>query len=201
SGGFSGAARELKFVADASIDDLGRNDIFNNDTLPMAAHCVAHYNFPENSVSELDCSSPVGGGDVGLKCEARGPVFSLYALKLTTNQVSAQSLVTLLQHMIASVPQDLNVKGVVNSSIELARARTNEAAVWKGAGEFIDVAIARGNGLSFSLGRVPFNIVEGARPGMELGPVNIGLGRPSQIQAHAAISAGGYQAAARGEAN
>lgn len=201
SGGFSGTSRELKLVADASIDDLGRYDIFNNETLAIATHCVAQYNFPENSVSGLACSSPVGSGDLELKGEARGPAFSVYGFKLTTNQVPVQSLVTLLQHTVATVPQNLSVKGIVNSSIELSRTSGDEVAAWKGSGEFVDPEIARGNGPSFPLGRVPFNVVEGTKPNMELGPVNIGLGRASPILAHATISAAGYQAAIRGEAN
>ena len=201
SGALSGTSKDLKIVADASVDDLGRYDIFDNDTLPIAAHCVALYNLPANSFSDLECSSPVGTGNLHLKGEAKGPAFSSYGFTLSVNQVPAQSLVTVLQHVAPSLPQNLDVKGLVNSSIEIGRTAASEPAAWRGDGELVNLAIVRGNGSPFLLDRVPFSIVPGTRPGVEVGPVDIALGRTSTVQVRGAVSLAGYEASIRGEAN
>ena len=201
SGVVSGTSKELKVVADAGIDDLGRYDIFNGDTLPLSAHCTVEYSLPGNVFSDLDCSSPVGSGYIAIKGGARGPAFSSFGLKLTANQVPAQSLLTVLQHLAPSVPQNLNAEGTLNSSIEVARAGTNDTTVWNGDGELLELAIARGNATPFQFDRVPFSIVPDAGPAVEVGPVDIALGRASKVQARASISRIGYQASIRGDAN
>jgi uncharacterized protein involved in outer membrane biogenesis len=201
SGGLSGTSAHLKIEADASVDDLGRNDIFSQGALPLAAHCEAQFSLPDNAVSDMDCSSPAGNGYVELKGDARGPGFSSYGLTLTANQVPAQSLVTVLQHTMASVPEKLSVKGLVNSSVQVTRMVGNDTAAWKGNGELIGLEIARGTASPVALEHVPFSIVPSPRPSLELGPVNIDLGRASQAQARASVSAAGYQASIRGDAN
>jgi hypothetical protein len=201
SGELSGTSKDLKIVADASVDDLGRYDIFNSEALPIAAHCVALYNLPANSFSDIDCSSPVGPGNLELKGAARGSGFSTYGFTLGVSQVPAQSLVTVLQHIAASVPQNLNVKGLINSSIEIGRSAASDPVTWRGDGELLNLAIVRGSGSPFLLDRVPFSLASGTKPEVKLGPVDIALGRSSTVQARAAVSFTGYMASVRGEAN
>ena len=201
SGALSGTSKDLKIVADASVDDLGRYDIFNNESLPIAAHCVALLNLPANSFSDVDCSSPVGPGNLELKGAARGAGLSSYGFTVSANQVPAQSLVTVLQHIAPSVPPNLNVKGLINSSIEIGRTAASEPVTWRGEGELVNLAIVRGSGSPFLLDRVPFSIVPSARPDVKLGPVDIALGHSSTVQTRAAVSLTGYSASVRGEAN
>ncbi len=201
SGALSGTSKDLKIVADASVDDLGRYDIFNDEALPIASHCIALFNLPGNSFTDVDCSSAVGAGNLELKGAAQGPGFSSYGFTLTANQVPAQSLVSVLQHIAPSVPQNLNVKGLINSSIEIGRTAASEPVTWRGDGEVVNLAIVPGSGSPFLLDRVPFSLVPGAKPEVKLGPVDLALGRSPTVQARAAMSLTGYTASVRGEAN
>src|SRR5262249_32956176 len=68
-------------------------------------------------------------------------------------------------------------------------------------GELVNLAIARGSGSPFLLDRVPFSVIQGPKPGLSAGPMNITLGHASQIQARALVNLLSYQASIRGEGN
>jgi AsmA family/AsmA-like C-terminal region len=210
SGSLSGTSRNLKVTADASVDDLGRYDVFNSDDLRLAARCVASYNFSTNLFSDLNCASPVGSGSLELKGNAKGLPSSSYSYTLVGKKVPASAALTLLRHTTVGISENLQVDGVVNSSVEVTRTSAEDSVQWKGGGELLDLVLNAGNSSPrLRLDRVPFAIVSGTEIGhggrpadqtIEVGPLSVALGRPSPLQARASLSFAGYRAFVHGDA-
>jgi len=207
SGTLSGT-RKLKLVADTSVDHLGRYDVFNDDDLRLTTHCVADYEFAANSLSEIDCASSAGDGSVELKGESSGLPLTSYRFTLSANKIPPQSVIALLRHTASGVSQDLNVDGVLNTTIEMSRAGSSARPQWSGDGELLDLAVSRGDSSApLRLDRVPFAIAPDPQTGdaengpiMQFGPVNVAVGRPSPLQTRGKISLTGYEASVHGDA-
>jgi hypothetical protein len=210
SGTLSGTSRNLSIVADTSVDDLGRYDVFNGDSMHLAARCVAKYSATDGSFSDLDCASPVGRGSLRLKGIASGLPISSYDLTLTGSEVPTSAVLALLRHATAGVSDNLSVDGVLNSEIQISRAAPG-LVQWQGDGELLGLALRAGNAsLPLRLDRVPFSIVSGSdnaedipsdgSPRIEVGPASVLIGRPSPLQAKASVSLTGYRAWVRGDA-
>jgi len=195
----------LKVVADTSIDDLGRYDVFNSDNLRLAARCVASYHLETNSVSDVDCAAPAGNGSLELKGNATGLPLASYRFTLVGNRVPAASALGVLRHATAGISQNLSVDGVLNSTVEVSRAGSSAAIQWKGDGELVDLSLATDSSSPpLRLDRVPFAIVNnsddgGNVPRVEVGPVSVAVGRPAPLQARAMFSRQDYEASVRGE--
>ena len=208
SGTLSGTSRNLKIAADTSVDGLGRYDVFNSDDLHLAARCAANYNFAANSFSDVDCASPAGSSLLELKGSATGLPFSSYRFTLVGNKVPAPDVLTLLRHTTVGVSERLNIDGVLNSAIEISRTRPDQPVQLKGDGELLDVSLTAGNSSPpLRLDRVPFTIAsssDGRRqeniPTIDIGPVSVGMGRTSPLQARATLSFTGYRGWVRGDA-
>jgi uncharacterized protein involved in outer membrane biogenesis len=207
-GTLSGTTQNVKIVADTSIDDLGRYDVFNDDSLRLAARCLADYDFSGNSVSDVHCAAPVGSGLLELKGNATGLPFTSYRFAVTGSRVPAAALLNLLNHTAAGVSHNLNLDGSLNSTIELARTNSSDPVQWKGNGELVDLALSDGNAMGpVRLQHVPFAIISGSDashpvniPRLDIGPMTLALGRPTPFQARASISRVGYEASVHGEA-
>lgn len=211
SGTLSGT-RKLKIVGDTSVDDLGRYDVFNDDALRLTAHCVADYELSANSLSDVDCASTFGDGSLELKGESSGLPFSSYRFTLSANKVPAQAVLGLLRHTATGVSQDLNVDGVLSSTVEISRMGAREPVQWNGDGELLDLVVNRGESSSaLGLDRVPLTIAAGPNgdgdsgqdngPNIQFGPVNVSLGRPNPLLARGRISLARYEASVRGDAS
>jgi AsmA family/AsmA-like C-terminal region len=212
SGSLSGTSRNLKIVADASIDDLGRYDVFNDDDLHLAGRCVANYNLAANSFSDVDCASPAGGGSLELKGSATGLPFSSFSFTLVGNQLPAPALLSFLRHTTAGVSEGLNVNGVLDSTVEIVRTRADQPVQWTGDGALRELTLTSSKSSPpLLVERVPFTVVsrsendDGSQqhehaPRIDAGPVSVSLGRTLPLQAHASLSFAGYRAWVRGDA-
>jgi AsmA protein len=211
SGTLSGTSQNLQIVADTSVEGLGRYDVFSSDDLHLAAHCSANYKFAANSFSDVDCISPAGHGSLELKGSATGLPFSAYKFTFVGNEMPAPSLLALLRHTTVVVSDNLNVDGVLNSTIEIARARRDQPVQWNGDGELIGLVLTRDSSPGpLRLDRVPFKIVstseahDGSQPEdtprIDVGPVSVAMGRTSPLQARASLSFTGYRAWVHGDA-
>lgn len=216
SGTLSGTPGDLKITADGSIDDFRRYDVFGNGPLRLAAHCAAVYSSFERTLSNVDCSAPVGDGSLQLKGSASGLLLSSYSLSLIASRVPAQAVVELARHAKGNIPEYLVAMGSVNTTLMFSRNDFAEPTQWRGDGELQEFALSSGSAApELVLGRVPFSLAlvsaaqvpktKGNRaadtgPRLDIGPVNVVLGRPVPLQARASFSFSGYQASVHGDA-
>jgi hypothetical protein len=209
---FSGTLRNLQITSEASIDQLRRQDMPAGTDFSVAAQCSAEYNSDQRSLSNVDCNSPAGDGSVELKGSATGIPFSSYNLTLLAKGAPVQSALELLRHVNQSVPRDLNAAGNMDLAFSLTRSSSSSGAKLLGEGEATSVRLDSKSGTEVILGRVPFALVNssstsksqavalGNFPKLQIGPINVALGRPTPIQAHLSISRSGYTGSIRGEA-
>ena len=217
-GALVGTPGKLKLTADASIDDFRRYDVLGGGTLRLVAHCGADYNSLQKMLSNVDCSSVAGDGSLELKGSASGPPFSVYDFSLISNKVPAQSVLSLLRHLNPAIAQDLDAGGSLNATLHLTGAGAGPPQL-QGTGEGQDLRLRSSSASSeIALGRVPFSLNGEATDAeshkthfiakplpladsqLQIGPVNLVLGRPVPLRAHASLSLSGYQVAVRGDA-
>jgi hypothetical protein len=210
---FSGTLRNLQVTSEASIDQLRRQDMPAGTDFSVAAQCSADYNADQRSLTNVDCNSPTGDGSLELKGSAAGIPFSYYNLTFIAKDAPVQSALELLRHVNQTVPRDLNATGSMDLAFSLRHSSSSAAAQLLGEGEATGVRLSSQAGTELILGRVPFALVTPSStsksqiavappnfPKLQIGPINVALGRPAPVQAHLSISRSGYTASVRGEA-
>ncbi len=219
AGALVGTPGKLRLSADASIDDFRRNDVLRGGTLQLVAHCAAEYSSLQKMLSNLDCNAPAGDGSLELKGSASGLPFSSYDFVLVSTKVPAQAALSLLRQSRSGIPDDFDASGSLNANLQLSRVDHAQQPHLRGDGNAQDLRInSRILGSEIALGVVPFSFAPWATDGkharlgvatrdpsvnnarLEMGPVNIVLGRPSPLRARASFSLYGYQAAIHGDA-
>ena len=199
SGSASGTPANLTLAADASIDDFRRFEVMDGDDLQLAIHCAANYSPAGNSLSALDCKSLAGNGYFEATGNASLPS---YEIKLSSNNVPAASAMELLRHIKTGLPQDLDLDGLLNSTLHIRHLQPGEAADLRGDGEIEKLILSNGDAsAAVHLERVPFTIaLANNSPVIDIGPVNAALAQPQPLQVHASLNRFGYRATVRGEA-
>ena len=210
---FSGTLRHLQITSEASIDQLRRQDMPAGADFSVAAQCSAEYDSQQRSLTNVDCNSPTGDGDLELKGSATGIPLSSYDLTLLAKNAPVESALDLLRHVNQTAPRDLNATGSMNLTFSLRRSSSSATAQVLGEGEAKGVRLGSQAGTELILGRVPFALVASSLdfksqtavapadfPKLQIGPINVALGRPVPVQAHLSISRSGYAASVRGEA-
>ncbi len=214
AGALVGTPGKLRLSADASIDDFRRNDVLGGGTLQLVAHCAAEYSSLQKMLSNVDCNAPAGDGSLELKGSASGLPFSSYDFVLVSTKVPAQAALSLLRQSRSGIPDDFDASGSLNANLQLSRGDHAQQPHLRGDGNAQDLRInSRSLGSEIALGVVPFSFAPWATDGklarlgvaprdpsvnnarLEMGPVNIVLGRPSPLRARASFSLYGYQAA------
>jgi uncharacterized protein involved in outer membrane biogenesis len=223
AGAVVGTPERLRLTADASIDDFRRYNVLGGGNLHLAVHCAAEYGSDQKMLSNVDCSSPVGDGSLELKGSASGLPFSAYDLVLVSSQVPAQAALSLVRHSRPGVVGDLNATGTLNAAMEMSRGDLAQPVHLQGGGEAQALQISSSSlGSEIAFGEVPFSFDPEANDGkrhrirakkvgavvgdparesqLEIGPVDVVLGRPAPLHAHALFTLSGYQAAVHGDA-
>ena len=222
-GALVGTPGKLKLTADGSIDDFRRYDVLGGGSLRLVAHCGAEYSSLQKVLSNVDCNSAAGDGALELKGSATGPPFSAYDFSLISSKIPAQAALSLLRHSNPAIGDDLDAGGRLDATLRLTRAEAGSPQL-HGAGEAQDLHLrSSGSGSEIALGRVPFSLNGATANGadadaksrnsrvvakplaladsqLQIGPVNLVLGRPVPLRAHASLSLSGYQVAIRGDA-
>ncbi len=218
AGALVGTPGKLRLSADASIDDFRRYDVLGGGNLQLVAHCAAGYSSLQNTLSDVDCNAPAGDGSLELKGSASGLPFSSYTFRLVSTKVPAQAVLSLIRHSRSGVPDDLNASGSLNANLQLSRDSSAQPQL-RGEGEAQELRISSpGIGSGIALDRVPFSVVPGAPDAkaaktrvsadgsslsdshLDIGPVNVILGRPVPLHARASFTISGYQATVHGDA-
>jgi len=213
SSNFSGTLRNLKITSDASIDQLRRQDMPAGSDFSVTAQCAAEYSSDQRALVNLDCSAPSGNGTLELKGSAVGIPFSSYNLTLLAKDAPVQSALDLVRHVNQTVPRDLSATGSMDLAFSLSRSGPSAAPQLQGEGEAKGVRLSSPAEGQLLLGRVPFALVTSAStsksqtvsalpnfPKLQIGPMNVSLGRPAPVQAQLSLSRSGYTASIRGEA-
>ncbi|MCU1271591.1 MAG: AsmA [Acidobacteriaceae bacterium] len=212
----AGTLGHLKITSNASIDQLRRQNIPADRDFNVAAQCAAEYNSDRRALRNLDCTAPSGNGTLEMKGSAVGIPFSSYELKLLAKDVPVQSALELIRHVNQTVPRDLSATGIMDFAFSLGRSGPSVAPQLKGQGEANKVRLRSQVGTELLLGRVPFALLTSAStirdstsqgisalpdfPKLEIGQIDVPLGRPTPVQAQISISRSGYTASLHGEA-
>jgi len=211
SGTLTGTLANSTIVADATVDQLRRQDILVGGDLRLVTHCSADYNASHVSIINLDCGVPAGDGSIELKGSATGIPLSAYDLTLVSKDASAQFAFDLARHIDASVPRDLGAVGSINLALSVNRASPTAAASFSGTGEALGLRLnSSRTGAELQLGTVPLRFVSSTPsrskrspspsfPQLQIGPFNVPSGRPAPLLAELSVAHGGYYGYVRGD--
>jgi len=202
----AGSPGDLTIATDASVQDFRRYDILGGDALRLQAACNGHYSTAEKNLTNLACRAPVGEGALTLAGAVNGlPSLRAYDLTLVAENIPVLSVAGLVVHAKKDMPQDLTASGKLNANIRLQQE--NGEAEWSGGGEALGFKMgSQLNDTELSLSRIPFTVTGvsendegGAENRIDMGPVNLPLGRPTSTAVHAQVSRTGYNLTIQGD--
>jgi AsmA family len=211
----TGSPADLSVTATSSIQDFHRYDIIEGDAVRLNAHCLAHYSSGDGMWREIICGAPVGDGTLALqgKASADGGGCDLI---LNAEQIPAQSLVALARRSKKNLPDDLMASGKLDAKFSVA-GESWKSLRWEGTGETREVRLkSSSNGTDFALGKIPFVLTDaeggsharkkgtsaksiGTEPSIEIGPVNLALGRPIPLMVRGSLRKTAYTLTVSGE--
>ena len=210
------AALRVKF--DGSVGDFRRYDITTGGSMTLATSCSAGFSSRTQVLSDVDCITPLGNGNV----EARGNMTGLlpvqsYEVSLTARDVPASELAILFRRIKKDLPEDVSAQGSVNARFTVKRPAGTDPR-WSGTGIATDLAF-QSNRLKepLLLGEVRFGlptapvkarVVRGhvipAAPQQDalvIEPFPIDLGADAPAHAQGSFSRDGYHLSLNGDAD
>jgi hypothetical protein len=219
----NGTPGDLMVATQASVEDFRRYDIPGGGALRLAAQCNGHYSTANQMLSRLACHTPAGEGMLrvdGSIAGLPGPV--AYDLRMVVEHLPVQALVEFARHAKQGIPGDLIAAGKLGANVRCLRANRTGPAVWTGSGETLGFHLSsKSTKTEVALDRIPFAIsakgtavppikISGfpvgtgfteapARNHIEIGPFNLGLGKPSPAVTRGWISYSGYGFSLQGD--
>ncbi len=161
----SGTPEALRIESQTAIEGFRRYDIVGNENVRLATVCSGQYNAVTGLLEGLLCESPVGGGTLRLRGNARPLAQPLaYDLTLEAESVPLASVVRLVQHAKQQLPRDLTASGSLNAVFNARHSgppfprdipwyRVEE---WTGKGTATNVRLSSNGGADeVSFGTVP----------------------------------------------
>jgi AsmA-like protein len=214
----TGTPENLLVDAESSIQDFHRYDISAN-ALRLRGHCSGRYRSTEQTISQLACHAPVGGGalnivgSVGASSGSRS-----YDLRMSAENLPLQSLVEFARRAKKNIPEDLIATGTVAANFTLQHA-LGFRPVWRGEGETTSVRLhSKLANADLALDNIPFTISSGrdreanniarqridsfpplSEPHLEIGPLNLASGGPIPTAIRGEIFRAGYDFLLQGE--
>ena len=164
SGTARGTPESLKIAVDGSLDNFRRQEVLAGRDLRLASHCTALYSSTRESLSNLDCVAPAGGGLLELKggasASASGRLFSSYHLWVVANKVAADSALVVARQTISTAPDDLVASGSLDAAVQVSRNESSDRAVIRGHGALQDLELrSAASGSEIAFGTVPFEVL------------------------------------------
>jgi hypothetical protein len=216
----TGTPADLAIASTASVQDFRRYDIFGGGNLRLAAQCSAHYSSLDHALSAVACSAPVADGAIAVEGNITYPFSSRdYDLALSARDLPIQSLIALARHTKQGMPDDLLATGRLDAKVKLRRTTNAEPGdvVWEGSGETSGFQLrSKLTKTELVLGRIPFTVSAAIGPksraklrGMvqspaqahlDVGPVNLNLGRPTPATLRGWVSGSAYSFTVQGDA-
>ncbi|HZP16453.1 MAG TPA: AsmA family protein [Terriglobales bacterium] len=229
SGLLAGTPSALRISADAQIERLGRRDVLGGDDFRITAHCSAMYSARAVSDLDCLAPLGGGTLELkGRAALISWRQLSSYRLQLAAVRIDAASALALARQAAATLPDDLTGSGTLSATLEAARADLEHAPEFSGGGSVQGLRLrSAAAGPDIVVGEVPFVVVSGTggagtpgktliahkrpptatsrgvsdnSPRLEIGPVNLLLGRLTPLQARATVSRVGLEASIRGDA-
>ena len=136
----TGTPAALGITLDAQVDDFRRYDIALGEALRMRVHCTGTYSSPVDTLSNVQCESPVGAGVLRVRGSAQGWLGAAYDLGITAEQLPAERLVALARHAKKDLPTDLTATGDVEA-VFTVRKSLSGIPVWEGGGRADQLAL------------------------------------------------------------
>ena len=128
----TGTPRDLHVVADSTVDDFRRYDIFATDSLTLFTHCTAKYSNVDHTLSAAVCLSPVGAGQIAARGTALLTQPRSYDLAFSLEKIPAQFAVSLARHAKQGMANDLAAVGTLDGEFTFKTADGQN--VWSGTG-------------------------------------------------------------------
>jgi len=211
----TGTPADLSATATSSVQDFHRYDIIDGDAVRLNAHCLAHYSSLDGMWREIICGAPVGDGTLALqgKASADGGGCDLI---LNAEQIPAQSLVALARRSKKNLPEDLTASGKLDAKFHVV-GENWQTLRWEGTGETRDMRLkSLSSATDLGLGKVPFVVtypdsvphahknsvsakLAAREPSLEIGPINLALGRPAPVVVRGSLRRSGYTLTASGD--
>jgi len=198
----TGIPANLAVSTDASADDFRHYDIMGGGSIRLAAHCTAQYSTTNQTISQVDCQSPVGHGMIAVSGSIAHLLDSRnYDLTFATQDLPLESLLALVRHAKPGVPDDLLASGQLGAKVTIRRT-TDAGLVWEGGGETSEFHLtSSASNADLALDRVRFALVPptAAKTAqttpdshVEIGPLHVALGKTTPALVHGWISRSGY---------
>jgi AsmA family/AsmA-like C-terminal region len=156
----TGSVARLNVTLDAQVDDFRRYDIASGETLRLRSHCTGSYSSVDDTLSDLQCESPVASGVLRVRGEAQGWGAQGYELGISGEHIPAERLIAFARHVKKDLPPDLTATGEVNWAFAV-RAEPGKPPNWSGGGQTQSFALqAAVLKQPMELGEVQFAIPE-----------------------------------------
>jgi hypothetical protein len=198
----NGTPSGLRITAQATVEDFRRYDVTGGSAMSLAARCRASYSTVNHHVSDVTCRAPVGDGMVSLEGDAALSSSPAYDLILAAHGVPIQSLLALGHRASKSLSHDLIAAGQLEAKFRFLRAEHAGKTVTlrQGSGETTDFRVgSRNTKTTLVFGHVPFTVARDSSGGqdhsgvrLDIGPVELALGRPAAATLQGRISRSGY---------
>jgi AsmA protein len=189
----TGSPGALKIAAEGAVADFRRFDVATGQALRLRTRCLASYSTATGKLSEIECTAPLGTGQV----LARGSLQSTrdYDLNLTATKLPAGTLLALAKRAKQGMAEDLSATGDVDAALKL-RSVAGQAS-WSGSGRTSTMQLeSAGLRPAVMLGPIQFVLGTPSIPGphgtLVVKPFSIALGADDPASARAAISATQY---------
>ncbi len=215
--GLEGTPAALRVKLDASVGDFRRYDITTRGNMVLAARCSALFSSMSQTLSDIDCSGPLGNGSIEAHGDVAGflPVQS-YEMSLSARQVPASELAVLFRHVKKDLPEDVSAEGSVSAKFSVKRGAELEPA-WSGQGVATGFVL-RSSRLKepLTIGEVHFGlpaslpklrVIKGhpmappAQDALIIDPFAVDLGGIAPAHAQAVFSRAGYHVSVNGESS
>jgi hypothetical protein len=198
----TGTPADLTISGDSSVQDFRRYDILAPDPVRLQASCTGHYSTADKNLSNLVCRAPVGEGAITLAGSVNAiPGMRGYDLTFIARDIPVKSLAGFIACSKKDMPQDLAAEGMVNATLRMQRPTNGSGPVWSGAGEALAFKLSsKINDTTLGMSRIPFTVSSDEENRIDVGPLNLPVGRPGATTAHGWLSAKGYGLAIQGDA-
>ena len=156
----TGSPAKLGLTLDAQVDDFRRYDIASGEGLRLRTHCTGSYSSAGDAFYDVRCESPVGGGLLQMRGDAKGWGAEGYELGITGEHIPAERLIAFARHAKKDLPADLTASGELEGAFTV-RQSPGGTPHWSGGGQTTGFAMhAEVLRQNLELGRIEFAVPE-----------------------------------------
>jgi hypothetical protein len=204
----TGTPQALAIDGRIAVNGFRRYDIVENRVVNLVSGCTGKYSVKTQSVQDIVCESPVGGGMLRVRGSVgagkagmmgRGEGYPTYDLTLAAEKVPVSSALALFHVAKQQLPADLTASGLIHGEFHAIR-RGSTPAEFSGTGTATDIhLIANGKKDTITLANVPLTLVaDASSSGVGHGRLlskakDNGKMEPEPLEAHLRIGPAGLQ--------